>query len=123
MNNNTGPCTVSGNLPSDVAYMKGVAKLNLYINNSQCKKMAKKTQLKVHMKITAKAKDITGTNKEWTDDQVVMAGEFTSLVAKQDPNIAPQEFGITCDKIPGIDCEKNRYTMLNDFEDGKYIGQ
>jgi len=68
LNNNTGPCTVSGNLPSDVALMKGLAKINLYVNNGQCKKMVKKTQLKVHRKIKACAIDITGQKKEWTDD-------------------------------------------------------
>jgi hypothetical protein len=51
-----------------------------------------------------------------------MAGEFNSPVAKQDPNISTQEFGITMDKIPNIDCEKNRYIMMNSFEDGKYMG-
>ena len=52
-----------------------------------------------------------------------MAGEFNSPVAKQDPNISTQEFGITCDKVGGVDCEKNRYIMLNSFEDGLYVGE
>ena len=50
--------------------------------------MVKKTQLKVHRKISAKAMDINGQQKEWTDDQVIAAGDFNSPVAKQDPNIS-----------------------------------
>ena len=64
----TGPCTVSGYFPSDVAVQKGDAKLVLFINNAQCKKMVKKTKLKIHRKIAAKAIDINGAQKEWTDD-------------------------------------------------------
>ena len=44
--------------------------------------MVKKTQLKVHRKISAKAMDINGQQKEWTDDQVIAAGDFNSPVAK-----------------------------------------
>ena len=64
----TGPCTVSGNLPVDVALCKQMVKVVIYINNANCKKMVKKTQLKVHRKITAKAVDIMGVQKEWTDN-------------------------------------------------------
>lgn len=60
MGGSNGPCTISGNLPSDVALMKGLCKVLVYINNAQCKKMVKKTQLKVHRKMTAKAVDISG---------------------------------------------------------------
>lgn len=73
--------------------------------------MVKKTQLKIHRKISAKGMDITGQQKEWTDDQVVAAGEFNSPVAKQDPNISTQEFMVKMDKIHSIDTEKNRYFM------------
>lgn len=52
-----------------------------------------------------------------------MKGAFNSPVAKQDPNISVQEFGITFERVPGVDVEKNRYTMLNSFEDGKYVGE
>ena len=54
----TGSCTVSGHFPSDVAQQKGDAKLVLFVNNAQCKKMVKVTKLKVHRKISAKGMDI-----------------------------------------------------------------
>ena len=115
----TGPCTVSGHFPSDVAQQKGDAKLVLFINNAQCKKMVKKTQLKVHRKITAKGMDISGQQKEWTDDQVIAAGEFNSPVAKQDPNISTQDFSLKMDRVPSVETEKNRYFMAQDFETGR----
>jgi len=31
---------------------------------------------------------MNGQQKEWNDKQVVMAGEFDSVVAKQEPNLA-----------------------------------
>ena len=34
LSNKTGPCTIKGNLPEDVAYVKGNAKVFLYIDNS-----------------------------------------------------------------------------------------
>ena len=81
--------------------------------------MVKKTQLKVHRKISAKAMDINGQQKEWTDDQVIAAGEFNSPVAKQDPNISTQEFNVRMDRVASVDTEKNRYFMANDFETGR----
>jgi len=68
LNSNTGPCTIKGNLPEDVALIKSKAKVYLYIDNSKCKKMVKKTMLKVHRKMSVKANDVTGVEKEWTDD-------------------------------------------------------
>lgn len=85
--------------------------------------MVKKTQLKVHRKITAKAIDVQGNAKEWNDNQIVMAGEFDSQVAKQDPNISVQEFGITFKKVQGVDCEKNRYFMRKSFETWQDVGE
>ena len=60
-----------------------------------------------------------GQQKEWTDDQIVAAGEFVSPVAKQDPNISTQEFMVKMDKIHSIDTEKNRHFMADDFDSGK----
>lgn len=60
MKGTNGPCTVSGNLPSDVGYQKQLCKVLIYINNAQCKKMVKKTELKLHRTISAKAMDISG---------------------------------------------------------------
>jgi len=68
--------------------------------------------LKVHRKITAKGVTIKGEKKEWQDNQIIMTGEFQSLVAKQDPNIAIQEFFISCDKVFPSDCEKNRFALI-----------
>ena len=72
----TGPCTVSGHLPCNISFIGQEAKIVLNVNNAQCKKMVKKVQLKIHRKIVAKAIDMQGQQKEWTDDQVVLAGEF-----------------------------------------------
>ena len=67
---------MSGHLPSDVAQQKSDAKLILFVNNANCKKKVVRTSLKVHRKISAKGMDQMGQQKEWTDDQVVLAGEF-----------------------------------------------
>jgi len=58
MSNKTGPCTVSGRLPSNIAYITQEAKIVVSANNAQCKKMVKKVQLKIHRKIVAKARDV-----------------------------------------------------------------
>ena len=50
-----------------------------------------------------------------------MAGEFNAPVARQDPNVAIQEFSITCDKISTTDCEKNRFTLVGDFDGMKSL--
>jgi len=118
-----GTCTLSGNLPSDVCYQNQMANVVIHINNGQCKKMVKKTQLKVHRTIIARAIDINGQRKEWNDKQVVMAGEFDSVVAKQEPNLAIQQFNIELRKVKGVDVEKNRYIMKKSFEDGRDINK
>lgn len=71
-----------------MAYQNQNAKVVIHINNGQCKKMVKRTQLKVYRTITAKAMDCNGQQKEWSDKQCVMAGEFQSPVAIKDPNLA-----------------------------------
>ena len=113
----TGECIVSGTLVRDVAFVKDQVRLVMYVNNSKCKKMAKMTKLKVHREIRARAVTIHGEVKEWHDKQVVMAGEFKAPVAKQDPNVATQEFSITCDKISETDTERNRHVLVGDVTD------
>ena len=63
----TGECQVNGTLLRDIAYIKDPIRLVIYVNNSQCKKMAKKTKLKVHRHITARGVTMTGEVKEWSD--------------------------------------------------------
>lgn len=50
-----------------------------------------------------------------------MAGEFASPVAKKDPSLSTQEFGVTMGKIASIDTEKNRFVMKKSFDDGSEI--
>ena len=47
-----------------------------------------------------------------------MSAQDTWQVAKQDPNIIPQEFSIKFDIVPNVNCEKNRVFMLKSFENG-----
>jgi len=87
-----GPCTVSGNLPSDVCYQNQAANVVIHVNNGECKKSVKKTQLKVNRTITATAIDPSGKAHQWNDKQCVMYKEFPTPVAKQEPNLGIFEF-------------------------------
>jgi len=47
-----------------------------------------------------------------------MQAQDSWQVAKQEPNLIPQEFRITFDIVPSINCEKNRQFLWKSFEDG-----
>jgi len=50
-----------------VCYQNKEAKVIIHINNAECKKMVRATQLKLHRTITASAIDMKGEKKEWKD--------------------------------------------------------
>ena len=57
---NTGKCTLTGYLPSELAYQSQDIKLVTYVNNAECKKMVKKTRVKLIRNMVVKGHTIEG---------------------------------------------------------------
>ena len=75
-----GECKVSGQLLTPRACQNSEAMLKMSIDNSQCQKMVANIRFKVKRTITAYAKAIDGSKKEFKDEQQEEGEEYQPSV-------------------------------------------